>query len=112
MLEVRHPRASDLPRDPEAVGRGGPLQVPPDAGRQLLHAAGRLEGRDRQHPHRDQGARKGKRALFPGLPHRGVRGTRDISAKKIYYSSRKCRSPELGRAVHWIIFQLFIDDTI
>ena len=43
VLEVRHPRASDLPRDPEAVGRGGPLQVPPDAGRQLLHAARRLE---------------------------------------------------------------------
>ena len=44
-------------------GRHRPLQVPPDAGRQLLHVAGGLEGRNRRKNHRNSSQGKGKAIL-------------------------------------------------
>ena len=60
LLEVRYPREAHVPRNPAASGRRGPLQLPPDAGRQLLRPAGGLEAGDRRDAHRDQGEGDGE----------------------------------------------------
>jgi hypothetical protein len=64
LLVLRLEGEAQFPGNLGHPGRHRPLQVPADAGRQLLHPAGRLEGRNRRKNHRNSSQGKGKKFIF------------------------------------------------